>query len=138
MPAVAAGTKHHRSLQAHLRPTGQAVLAATAALIVVVHHSLADPGFVGCHARTHGHDRAAGLVPGNDWFGAALEARLRVARLVSRSIDVQIAAAHARRLDLDYDVARARSGIGKVTQFKFPIAKKDDALHANLHLEYSR
>src|SRR5438309_1058267 len=45
------------------------------------------------------------------------------------AIDVQIGAAHARRLYLEHDLARSRGRIGKIRQLQVSIAQKNYALH---------
>jgi len=50
----------------------------------------------------------------------------------SPPILVQIAAAHARRLHLDDDLALARCRIGKVHQLELPFALKHDPAHSSL------
>src|SRR5262249_13227306 len=71
--AVTTGAVDHRALEAHLRPARPAVLAVAAAVVVVVHHTLAHPGFLISDAGAHGGDEAARLVAG-DYTGLPLDA----------------------------------------------------------------
>jgi len=71
--AVTAGAVDHRSLEAHLRPARAAVLAVPAAVVMVVHHAFADPGFLVGDGGAHCRDDAAGLVTG-DHAGRPLDA----------------------------------------------------------------
>src|SRR6516162_6714688 len=90
----------YRALQTHLRPARATMLAGAAAVIVVIHHALADPGLLLADARAHCRDDAAGLAPGDD-PGLPLDAAGHCfARLCRRAISVQIGATHSRRLDL--------------------------------------
>src|SRR5262249_8281476 len=74
------------------------------------------------------HD-AARLVAGDHRLGATRKARGGIARLEARAIDVQVAAAHAGRLDLEHDVARPRHRVGKITQRELAVTEKHAALH---------
>src|SRR5262249_269878 len=134
VPAVAARAIDHRAFQAHLCPARAAVLAGAAAVVVVVHHALAEPGLLLADARAHRRDDAAGLVPG-DHPGLPLDAaRHCPTRLSRRAINVQIAAAHPRRLDLQDHVPRTRSRIGEFPQLQLAVSEKHDALHGFLQV----
>ena len=106
------------------------MLASLAAGVVVIHHALADAGFPVRHPGADRDDDAAGLVSGDHGFGAALESGGRIARLEARAIDVQVAAAHAGRLDLEHHVARAGRRVGELAQFELPVPGEHDAFHA--------
>ena len=45
---------------------------------------------------------------------------------------MQVAAAHARSLDLEHDVARPRRRIGKLAQRELAVTEEDDAEHGKL------
>ena len=131
---MAARAVDHRALQAHLRPARTAVLAGAAAVVVVVHHALADPGLLLADARAHRRDDAAGLVPG-DHAGLPLDAaRHCPVRLSGRAISVQIAAAHPGSLDLQDHVPRTRGRIGELPQLQPAVSEKHDALHGFLRI----
>src|SRR5205085_9267115 len=74
----------------------------------------------------------ARLVSGNDALGAPDAAGHRAAWLGGRPVIVQVAAAHARRLDLEHHVARARRGVGEVAQLELSVTEKHHAFHASL------
>jgi len=108
------------------------VLAVAAAVIVVVHHALADPGLLLGDARAHRRDDAAGLVAG-DHPGLPLDAPGHgPGRLGRRAIVVQVAAAHARRLDLEDHVSGAWCRIRELPELQLPISEKNDASHGFL------
>jgi len=104
------------------------MLAHAAAAVVMVHHPLADPRFLFRHAAADGGDDAAGLVPGDGRIGAAADAS-RHAAARRGAISMQVAAAHARRLDLEHDLAGTRRRVREFYQFKFPVSGKDDTAH---------
>src|SRR5207248_149861 len=121
----------HRLLLAELRPARAAVVAHRAALVMVDHDALAN---LGLRLADPGADRgndAAGLVPGDDWLGRRRQPADRRAAL-RPPVLVQIAAAHARRLHLDDDLALARRRIGEVHQLELPFALKHDPAHSSL------
>src|SRR5262249_2509079 len=126
--AVATRAIDHRPRQAHLRPARPAVLALAAALVVVVHHPLADPRFLLGDGRAERGDHAAGLVTG-DHPGLGLDPAGDGPLRRGGAIVVQVAAAHARGLDLEDDVPRAWRGIGKLPQLQLAVPEEDDALH---------
>src|ERR1051326_5718614 len=102
----------HRLLLAELRPARAAVVADRAALVMMHHDALpdlrlrlADPG------ADRGHD-AAGLMPGDDRLGRRGQAADRRPALWP-AVLVQIAAAHARGLHLDDDLALAPRRVGE-------------------------
>src|SRR5262245_23542228 len=101
MAAVPAGTVDHRAGEAHLRAAGPAVLADPASVVWVVHEPPADPGRLLADAGApRGHD-AARLVP-DDHARLALDAAgHRPRRPRGGAVVVQVAATHARGLDLD-------------------------------------
>jgi hypothetical protein len=131
MRAVAVCAEHGGAFEAHLRPARAAMLAAAAAGVVVIHHALPDARLVRRDAGAERDHDTARLVPGDHRVGAAFESRRGVAWLEARAIDVQVAAAHSRSLDLEHHVARARSRIGKVAQLELAVTDKHDAFHGN-------
>ena len=107
------------------------MLAAAAAIVVVAHDALADAGLLLGHAGADGGDDAAGLMA-SDRSGLALDAARDGAGFRRRgTVGVQVRAAHARRLDLQHDVPRARGRIGKVAQLEFAVTQENDASHGN-------
>jgi hypothetical protein len=94
----------------------------------MVHHALTDECPVDAGA-DGGHD-AARLVAGDDGPACAEpECGGGVAR---RSIWMQVAAAHARSLHLENDLARAGRGIGEVLELELAVAEENDAAHGDL------
>jgi hypothetical protein len=92
------------------------VLAVAAAVVVVVHDALTDPGFLLADAGAHRGDHAAGLVTG-DHPGLSLDAPGHGAgRVGGSAVVVQIAAAHPRSLDLEDHVPRAGCRIRKLSE----------------------
>src|SRR5205807_1368285 len=127
--AMTAGAVDHRSLEAHLRPARAAVLAVAATVVMVIHHALADPGFLASDGDSHCRNDAAGLVTG-DHAGRPLDAaRDDSARIGRGAVVVQVAAAHARGLDLEDHVARAGCRIGELSELQLAISEKHDAFH---------
>jgi hypothetical protein len=108
------------------------VLAGAAAVVVVVHHALADLGFLVGHAGADRGDDATGLMAGDHPRLPSDAAGHGPGRLGGGAIVVQVAAAHARGLDLEDHVSGAGSRIGKRSQLQLPIAEKDDAVHGFL------
>src|SRR3984893_4992360 len=106
---MTAGAVDHRSLEAHLRPARTAVLSVAAAIVMVVHHALADPGFLVGDGGAHCRDDAT--------------------RIGRGAVVVQVAAAHARGLDLEDHVARAGYRIGELSELQLAISEKPAAFH---------
>src|SRR5207249_3617650 len=130
--AVAARAEDHRAREAHLRPPRPAMLAGAAAVVVVVHHALADPGLPLGDPGAHRCDDAAGLVAG-DHAGLPLDAAGHgPGRLGRGAIVVQVATAHARRLDLEDHVSGTGCRIGELSELELSISEKDDAFHGFL------
>src|SRR6185312_14087658 len=132
MAAVAARAVDHRAREAHLRPASPAVLAVAAPVIVVVHHALADARLLlGDPGAYRGHD-AAGLVAG-DHAGLPLDAAGHGSARIGRSaIVVQVAAAHARGLDLEDHVPGAGCRIGELSDFQLSVSQEHNAFHGSL------
>jgi hypothetical protein len=108
------------------------VLAIAAAVVVVIHHALADAGLLLGDAGAHRRDDPARLVAG-DHSGLPLDASgHRLGRLGRRAIVVQVAAAHARGLDLENHVSRARCRIRELLQLELSISDEHDAFHGLL------
>src|SRR5687768_3568487 len=109
-------TVDHGSREAHLCPARPAMLAVAAAVVVMVHHALADPGLLVGDTGAHRGDDATGLVASNH-AGLSLDAaRHRPGRMGGGAIVVQVAAAHARCLDLEDHVPRAWRWIGELPE----------------------
>src|SRR4030095_903561 len=100
----------------HLCPTRPAMLAGAAAVVVVVHHALADASFLLGDAGAHAGDDAAGLVAGDHAGRPPDAAGHGPARIGRGAIVVQVAAAHARGLDLEDHVPGAWCRIGEVSE----------------------
>src|ERR1700733_11946836 len=119
----------HRHFLAELLPAGAALVALRAALVVMHHHALADPRFLLRHAGTDRGHYAARFVAGNHRIGVLWEAG-RLARLAFRpTVLVQVAAAHAGRLHLDYDFLRAGCGVGELHHLQFTTTGEHDTTH---------
>jgi hypothetical protein len=108
------------------------MLTAAATGVVVIHHALATAGLLGRHPCADRDHDAAGLVTGDHWLGAPLESRAVIRGLEGGAVDVQVAAAHTRGFYLEYDVAEARRGVGKIAQLELAVTDKHDAFHAIL------
>jgi hypothetical protein len=122
-----------RHLLAELLPSGAAMIALGASLIMVHHHPLADPRLPGIDRGAGRDHHAAGFVPGDDGtvpgrnaggLGLALRA----------TVLMQVAAAHAGRLHLDDHVMGIRGGIGEGHQFQPAFAREHNAAHGFLRL----
>src|SRR6185503_13689283 len=89
-------------------------------------HPAADQA--GIDPRAHRVHDPARLVAADDRRAGAAEpeARRRVAR---RTIRMQIAPAHPRRLDRQHHLAGPRRRVGELTHFELTAAQKHDALH---------
>ena len=102
--------------------------ASATALVVVIHHALADER--GIDAGADGGNHAARLVAGDDRAaGAEAEGGRGVAR---RSIRMQVAAAHPGGFHLEDDFAGAGRGVGELLDLELAIAEEDDAAHGSL------
>src|SRR5262249_5307518 len=123
---------HHRARETHLRPPGAAMLALAAAVVVVVHHALLDARFLLGDGGAQRGDDAAGLVPGDHARLPRDAARHDAARIGRGALVVQVAAAHARGLDLEDHVSGAGGRIGKLSQLQLAVSNKHDAFHGFL------
>src|SRR5437764_10771512 len=121
----------HRLLLAELRPARAAVVAHGAALVMVHHDALADLRLRLADPGADRRDDAAGLVPGDDRLGRRRESADCRAALWPPVL-VQIAAAHARGLHFDDDLALARRRVGKVHQLELAFALKYNPAHPSL------
>ena len=104
------------------------MVAHGAALVVVHHDALAD---LRLDLRDAGADRgddAAGLVPGDDRLGGDRQAADRLAAF-RPAVLVQVAAAHARGLHLEDDLALAGGRIGKFHQLELAVAQEHHSAH---------
>src|SRR5712671_969630 len=89
-----------RHLLAELLPSGTAMVALGAALIMMHHHTLADMRFLRSDRGAERDHHAAGLVPGDDRaFPHRNPGCLGLAP--GATVLMQVAAAHPRRLHLD-------------------------------------
>jgi hypothetical protein len=91
----------------------------------MVHHALAHQRRV--DAGAGGGHHAARLVTRDD--GTTGPEAERGGRVADRAIWMQVAAAHARGLHLEDDLARAGRGIRKVLELELAVAEEDDAAH---------
>src|SRR5262249_20433065 len=128
VPAVTRHAVDDDARAAELRPADAAVLAASAALVVVDHHALAGwcVGF-GDVVAARGDD-AARLVARDDGPALAAEPQRR-GRVADCAVGMQIAPAHARGLHRDDDLAGARRRVGEFTQLELPAAEEHYAMH---------
>src|ERR1700692_2830390 len=107
-------------------------MVAHGATLVVVHHdALADLRLGGADPGADRGDDAAGLVPGDHRWGRARHPADRLAALLP-AVLVEVAAAHARGLHLDDDLAIARRRVGEFHHFALAVAGKDNPAHPSL------
>ena len=91
---------------------------------------LPDLGLTRRDVAADGGDHAAGLVSRDHRAALAAEAERRgAAPGRAGAVELEVAAAHAGRPDLEHDLVRARRGVGEVAQFQLPVAQEHDALH---------
>src|SRR5690242_18557824 len=128
MTAVSGHAVDGDACAAELRPADAAMLAPPAALVVMVHHTLADEGRIDPSADRGDH--ATRLVPGDD--GPAAAKPERGGGIAGCAVRVQIAAAHPGRLHLEDDLARTGGRVGKVLELELAIAEEYDAAHGSL------
>jgi hypothetical protein len=104
------------------------MLAGAAATIVVHHDPSADPGGALLDLAPHGRDYAAWFVAG-DHRPFELAQAERSGFPAARAIELEIAAAHAGRLDFDDDIVRPGRRVGKVRNLQFALTEKSHATH---------
>jgi hypothetical protein len=102
--------------------------APAAAAVVVVHDALPDRRLRVRDARPPRSHDAAGLVTGDHGIAGATETE-RACGVASGSVSMQIAAAHARRLDGQDDLSRTRGRIREVAKLELTVAEEHDAAH---------
>src|SRR5450631_858341 len=122
-----------RHLLAELLPSGAAMVALGAALIMVHHHALADPRLLGIDRGADRDHDAAGFVPSDDGTVPHRNAG-RLGLALRAAVLMQVAAAHAGRLHLDNHVMGFRSGIGERHQFQSAFSREYNAAHGFLRL----
>src|SRR5690348_11716725 len=115
------------ALVAKLHPAGLALRADAAAAVVMHHRALAAARLLLADARAHRDHDAARLVPGDHRSAGRLEAERR--RPALGAIGLEIAAAHARGLDLEHHLAGPRRRVGEVDELDLAIAGKGYAAH---------
>ena len=74
-------------------------------------------------------DDPARFVSGDHRLTTILQSQRLERRPGGRSVQFQVAAAHARCLDLEHDVPRPRGGVGKFDQFQCAVAGKYYTAH---------
>src|SRR5580700_9713874 len=103
-------------------------MRAGAATRIVVHHdAVTDTRGALVDRAADGGDAAAWLVAGD--HRARHLAEPERGGPARGAIELQVAAAHAGRLDLDHDVVRPRRRVGKFHQLQFAFAKECHAAH---------
>ena len=115
------------SVGTELLPSGAAIGADAAATVVVAHHSSAIRQLFRGNVGTTCSDDTAWLVPADD--RAAVAAQTQRLGAFRRAVEVQIAAAHARRLDFQDDIIRTGRRIGKLHQFELPATFEHYTFH---------
>src|SRR5262249_4046101 len=133
---VAGRAVNGAALDAHLRPAGDAVLAGAATVIVMHHDAVAGARHVLRHALAHRGDEAARLVPGNDRAAHVAEAERGGA--ARRAVEFEIAAAHARRLDIEHDLAEPGRRIRELHQLELAVSLKGYCAHRILVRYFAR
>src|SRR5260221_6800016 len=120
-----------RHFLAELLPSGAAMVALGAALIMMHHDALADARFRGPDRGADRDHHAAGFVPGDD---SALPHRHagRPRLALGAAVMMQVAAAHAGRLHLDHDIMGIGGGIFERHQFQPTFAREYNAAHGFL------
>src|SRR5947209_15894528 len=103
------------------------MLANGAAFVMVHHYALADPRHLFADLGANGRDYAARLMSADHRIRVDRQTADRLASRLGAAILVQIAAAHARGLHLDDDLARPRGRVGKFHQLDFAPAREDYA-----------
>src|SRR6202035_5010854 len=121
-------------LLAELRPARAAMLAHGAALVMVYHDALANPRHLLADLGADRRDDPARLVAADDRVRVDRQAADRLASRFGPAVLVQIAAAHARGLHLDNDLAGARGRVRKLHQLDLAPAREDYAAHRFLRL----
>ena len=117
---------------AQLRPAEPAMAADAAAAVVVVHDPHAGARLGLGYAGPDLGDDPARLVAGDDRLRQVAQAE-RPLRLARRgAIELQVAAAHARGLDLQHDLAGTRGRVGEAADLQLAIAGEHHAAHAAL------
>lgn len=122
MATVSGYAVHGHPVTTQLRPSHPAVFAAAASLVVMNHDACVDRREVRRNANTDGDDHAA-------WFVTRNRSVVWRNRRRGGPVMSQIAAAHARGLDGEDDVARAWRRIGEVTKLQPSIAQEDYPAH---------
>src|SRR5258708_25284694 len=122
-----------RHLLAGLLPSGAAMVALGAALIMMHHHALADVSFLRTDRGADRDHHAARFVPGDHRTVTHWDAR-RLRLTFGAAVLMQVAAAHAGRLHLDDDVVSIWCGIGELHQFQPAFAREYNAAHRSLRL----
>src|SRR5581483_4636759 len=102
--------------------------AHAAAAVVMLHHAHADAGLFFRYAGADRRDHAARLMAGDE--GAAHLAEPERGSAAGRAVELQIASAHARSLDLQHDLPGTRRRVGKLQDLELALAAKHDAFHA--------
>src|ERR1700720_2399455 len=104
-------------LLAELLPSGAAMIALRAALIVMHHDALADSRHLHVDVAADSDYYAAGFVPRDD---GTLPHRNAAGLWLTfgTAVLMEITAAHAGRLHLDDDIVGLRRWIGKLHQFQ--------------------
>src|ERR1700686_288518 len=123
----------HRHLLAELLPSGAAMIALRAALIVVHHDALADSRLLRIDGAADRGHHAARFMPHDDGTVVHRNAG-RLRPTFGAAVLMQVAAAHAGRLHLDDHVVGIGSGIGKLHQFQPALAREYNAAHRFLRL----
>src|SRR5262249_27083738 len=109
-------------------PADATVLAAAAALVVMVHHSLPDAALDLARPRPDRGDDATRLVTGDHRLAAAAEPE-RCGLVAGGPVEFQIAAAHARGLDREQYLAGPGRGGGQLLDLDLAVPEKNHSAH---------
>src|SRR5262249_18493094 len=116
---------------AHLRPAAPAMLTGPAAAIVVHHDTGADPSGLFVDLAPHRSHHPAWRVAGYD-RALKLAKPERRGFAADRPVELEIAAAHPRRLDFDDNVMGTGCRVGKFSDLQFTSAQETHPAHRAL------
>ena len=114
---------------AQLHPAARTVRAGAATPVVVFHHTHADPRLPFADAHPDGGNHTTGLMPRDDQATLAANTESRTGSTGRRAVELEVAAAHPGRLDLQHDFAWPWRGVREVPQLEAAVAGEHNAFH---------